>query len=957
MGGKAGHMKHLYENPALTFREIKQIFSKINDGKMLVTEKIDGQNCLITYSVTEGKVKAARNNDHLAKGGISVDNVTLLSDVTELQKSLSEAMMAFEDSVKKLSIEEQIDIFGPNSNYYYNSEVQDPDNSNVFRYDSKKLCIHRTGHLLNNKYTNMITEDILSDQFSKLEESVNKQNVITENVTDKFIVTINPIRKLEPLQEKSCFENSMRNLQTEMQKYKMTDKSSLAEYILERLDEEITKQIPTLPTEAKVILIKRLMKVKEVTAKNVYKVLNELNRSDLIENVRTLLETEVKLHKNCISPVEEVVTDFGAGVLNEFVSLSVKDPVSESLRIKSKLKEIFDFARNSNNLPAQIFINNQLSRISKTNSLDNLKTTCEGIVFKFNNDVYKMTGHFSPLNQILGMSKYSRGTIKPLQMSMVTEQLAGKQTAVIVWGRFNPPTIGHEVVFKGASDIAKRENADFFIIPTKTVDKQKNPLTFEEKTTYINKIFPEYGNNILTDPNIKTIFQAAKEINNKGYKNIKVIVGADRKADFETLKDYNNKEFNFDSIEILSAGDRIDGEGTSSMSASKMREAAIVGNIKAFMAAIAGRLSIEEGYEMMNLIRSRLQVTGEDGKKKALTPVLPSSLGEDKSNKWQLLPKKQTDIKEMSGAGGGAVAGHVDTWLEGSDVNYTSMTSRYGSSSKRDDTSGKEKIKILFKKEEEQFMVDRKEFIEEIKLRKLVREGLKKKIKERQESVVLEENQLRLVIRKLLNEKQKDEPRHANTGINLLKDLLKTIVPSIEDDYKDLTTNSEQIKSFRAHLLNGVINIFKSAEGLQQTPEQADDLTEQEEVDPNRPTDPRFIPVKTPKAIKKEPVDNFTIQGLDKTGANVAKTTFRKIENKIKNTYDNLTDQKDREMFKDYLITNLKLHMDIFDNEMQGNMQEPSTPEYEQEKQKLDVNPAQTQDPAAPPPQEPLPGL
>jgi hypothetical protein len=240
-------------------------------------------------------------------------------------------------------------------------------------------------------------------------------------------------------------------------------------------------------------------------------------------------------------------------------------------------------------------------------------------------------------------------------------------------------------------------------------------------------------------------------------------------------------------------------------------------------------------------------------------------------------------------------------------------------------------------------MVDRKDFLEEIQLRKIIREGIKKKIKEREESVLKEEQQLRLVIRKLLNEKQKDEPRHANTGINLLKDLLKTIVPSIEDDYKDLTTNPEQVKSFRAHLLNGVINVFKSADGLQGQPEAgAEEITEQEVVDPSQPTDPRFIPIKKPQVVKQEPVDTFTIQGLDRTGANVAKTTFRKIENKIKNTYENLTDPKDREMFKDYLVTNLKLHMDIFDNEMKTNVKEPSTPEYEKEKQKLDTTPEQT---------------
>jgi len=984
MGGKAGHLQHLYENPSITFGEIKQIFKKINDGKMLVTEKCDGQNLLLSYSVTEGKTKAARNNNHLLQGGISSNRINELAENIDFQKSIMEAFSSFEETVKKLSLEEQIDIFGPNTNYYYNTELQDPNNSNVFKYDTKKICIHRTGHLLNNKYNGVITEDILADQFNRLEEVINKQ-IITENITDKFVVTINPIRNIQPLKNKTCYETAMHKLQSEMLVSKMTDKSSLAEYILERMDREITNIVPELTKEAKVILLKRLMKVKEVTAKNVYKVLNETNNSHLIEKVKNIIDNEGKLHKKCISPIEEVITEYGAGVLNEFSSFSIKDPITENIRIKRKLKEIITAVNMSNDIQAKTFINNQLARMK---NFDNTNLTCEGIVFKFNGDVYKMTGFFSPLNQILGMTKYQRGNMMPIN---IAENIKPQnKTAVISWGRFNPPTIGHEIVFKTANDLAVNENADFFIIPTKTVDKQKNPLNIEEKIKYLNKLFPEYKHNILNKESINTIFEAAKYFHENGYTNLKIVVGSDRKEQFEVLKKYNNKEYVFENIEILSAGERLDeGESAASMSASKMREAATQGDIGFFMKGIAGRMELDEGVELMNLIRSRIEVV-DDGKKKVLEPISRSSLDEvirKSGTKWCLFSKKKTkdgkrkklgcyptragaikrekqvqyfkhmkeeqELEEISAAGGGGLHGAPSTdkqeeniFLQrpgvGSGFTYQS---RFGSSQKRDDDdsiSKKEKIKILFR-EEEQYMVDRKDFLEEIQLRKIIREGIKKKIKEREESVLKEEQQLRLVIRKLLNEKQKDEPRHANTGINLLKDLLKTIVPSIEDDYKDLTTNPEQVKSFRAHLLNGVINVFKSADGLKDQPEAgAEEITEQEVVDPSQPTDPRFIPIKKPQVVKQEPVDTFTIQGLDRTGANVAKTTFRKIENKIKNTYENLTDPKDREMFKDYLVTNLKLHMDIFDNEMKTNVKEPSTPEYEKEKQKLDTAPEQT---------------
>ena len=271
--------------------------------------------------------------------------------------------------------------------------------------------------------------------------------------------------------------------------------------------------------------------------------------------------------------------------------------------------------------------------------------------------------------------------------------------------------------------------------------------------------------------------------------------------------------------------------------------------------------------------------------------------------------------------------------------------------------------------QEEQFMINRKEFIEEIKLRKIVRESLKRKMKERKERVLQEEKQLRLVIRKLLQEKEEEVP-HKITGINILKDLLKKIVPTIEKDYKNLTTNKKQRDSFRAHLLNATKNLFV----ISDTPEEHISISikqkelEQEQADPNIPDDPKFIPVRPQsKAITDEPqeVDTFSIEGMDTTGRDMAKKDFKKIGKQIEDAYDGLSDEKDKEAFRDYLLTNLKLHMDIFENELQVDVEEPTTPQYEQEKEKLNANPPEqggdttsqlpSSNPEQPPPASPNP--
>jgi hypothetical protein len=990
MGAAAGHMLHIYDNPSLTFREIKDIFRKVSEGKMLVTEKLDGICVHLSYSVTEGKVKAARNHKTLSEGGLSLDNIDSLAERQEAKISLGEAIKTFESIVKQISIDEQIEIFGPNANYFYNCEVQDPKNINVLLYDRPTISIHRSGHIKVNKYNKKVFQETLGKEFIKLEKLLLSNITLNETVSDGFIVKTNEIRKIPELTDKSKYALCLNSLQTEMKRSNVNDRSSIAEYILNRLDTIIESKIK-LPRSSKIKLLERLMKAEGVTAKQVYETLNKDNCPQLIEKVRDLINSEKKLIKESIYPLEEIVTNFGAIVLSEFRSSYIKEPEKEIKRLKEKLTEIFDIVGNSGNPEAQQFLNTQFSRIK---NIDNINSACEGVVFKYNDNIYKLTGYFSPLNQILGMLNYQRGNVPPLKtiMPVVKENKQPVDTVVVSWGRFNPPTIGHELVFRFGTDLANKNNGNFFIIPTKTVDKQKNPLTLQEKISYISKMFPEYASNVIGNQQINTIIEAAKYFSNKGYSNIKLVVGSDRKTQFEELLNkYNGKEYKYNTIEVISAGERLDAdEGTAGMSASKMREAALQGDINSFMKGCAGRLELNEGVELMNLIRSRIEVV-EDGKKKVLQPLNPSLLAEiirKSGNKWCLFSKKKTkdgkrkklgcynsrngaknrerqvqyfkhmkeeqDLEEISAVSAGAVTGHVSQEKDlgeeniflnrpGAGSGFT-YQSRFGSSQKRDDEPGRKNIiKVVVKTllmEEEQYMIDRKEFIEEVKLRKLIREGLRIKMKERQQKVLNEEKELRLIIRKLLQEKE-EEPAHPITGINILRDLLKKIIPVLEGYYKDLTTSQEQRKSFRAHIVNATKNLLDIEDSPQEdigVELKEKELQEQEQEETSE--DPRFIPIDRPKTsipmpAQEEP-DTFGIEGLDTTGRDVAAEAFKKIEKQIKNAYAVLSDKKDKEAFREYLLTNELLHMDKFEKAMQPVVKEPSTPSYEKEKNKMD---------------------
>ena len=117
MGGLAGHMSHLYDNPELKFREIEDVLTKASSGELVGTEKTDGQNIFISYSVKDGRAKAARNLGNIKSGGMDAAGLAAkFAGRGDLEKSFTESFAAFERAVDLFSLETQIEIFGPDAN-------------------------------------------------------------------------------------------------------------------------------------------------------------------------------------------------------------------------------------------------------------------------------------------------------------------------------------------------------------------------------------------------------------------------------------------------------------------------------------------------------------------------------------------------------------------------------------------------------------------------------------------------------------------------------------------------------------------------------------------------------------------------------------------------------------------------------------------------------------------------
>ena len=196
-------------------------------------------------------------------------------------------------------------------------------------------------------------------------------------------------------------------------------------------------------------------------------------------------------------------------------------------------------------------------------------------------------------------------------------------TAIFTFGRFNPPTLGHEKLVIAVANVARREGGEYFVYPSHSQDPKKNPLDQTTKVNYMKKMFPKHKENIIISTG-KNALQAASELHDEGYTNLVMVVGSDRVKDFQTLLDrYNGDEnkahgfYDFDKIKVVSAGERDpDAEGVSGMSASKMRQSAVEGDFKTFRSGIPSSLNDKDTKKMFNDIRKgmRLSVVKEGSK-------------------------------------------------------------------------------------------------------------------------------------------------------------------------------------------------------------------------------------------------------------------------------------------------------------------------------------------------------
>ncbi len=447
-GGLYGHMSHLHENPDLTFSRLKFILTSAANGQIKGTEKTDGQNLNVSYSVKEGKAKAARNKTNVIDGGLNADQLYAMFENhvnQNLKDVFSDALKAFEKIIDPLPIKKKIRMFGEDTEIYYNCEVLDDRTPNVYHYDTKNLIIHLVGHAKYDRDTGKATNEEVDA--SELIDYVNAMQEKMAN--EKYGVKVNALKTIEGLADMQHLDNALESIDRVKENYQLNDESTLKDLIVKRLEEQLSNL--NLPPEIISNLVNKMM-------------IGSVNTKDIKDANIKAVAKEVLANSNiylgvALEPMEMIINDFAIEMLKGYESAFILNNKSEVERLKQETANAIKAIQAANNDMANEILARQ---IKKLKSIENISASAEGVVFSTDGHTFKFTGTFAPMNQILGLFKYGRKGVK-IQEGILTEEEQEIPDSprhgydiVLFSGGFKPPHKGHMSVVEQVAEKTRK---------------------------------------------------------------------------------------------------------------------------------------------------------------------------------------------------------------------------------------------------------------------------------------------------------------------------------------------------------------------------------------------------------------------------------------------------------------------------------------------------------------------
>jgi cytidyltransferase-like protein len=870
-GGLGGHMPHLYENGDLTFAELKDVFKQASKGQLQGTEKTDGQNIKLSFNVKTQQAVGARNSTQIKEGGLTIEEMlNFFADHPNpnLKFAFSDAIKIFEKAVKLLDVKTQIEIFGTEADNWYNAEVMDDRTRNVVNYDTRNLLIHRTGHATYDKGTGKVQSE--SDIDKKSQKFMNFLEKVQNKVSQKrHSILVNPIQNLKALDNKEALRNAYMQLEKVMSKHSLSDKNNLNDLLKRELNVRLKTE---LPLDVKEAVINSVLGITPPIKKREVK--KELPKELHVELDR-VLESIGGIIKDAIKPIEIIVTDFAAEMLKTLESIFILDNKAETERLTKEVEVAIQNIQSSANKGNIDFLNRQLEKLK---GADSISSAVEGFAFSYKGVIYKFTGKFAPVNQILGLSKYGRGSKKTGEELDEQQGTGSTFDIALLGGGFKPPHKGHielikqlaakadRVVVLTSDKAGKDRNFTSGVLKGQVIDGKKCNDILKKMIAQI----PELSNveTKITNKPLSDIFDYVGEKSKFG-ESILIGVG-DKEEDasrFATLQKYIPPEKKL-KVEVLPLKAVVfDG---APLSASRLREA--ISNGKVEMVASFLPEEIPNKFQLAQDIIADFTGQKESLKDEVFQEVFNIFTEEGK-------------LEEMSSAAGGAMA---------------FSPGPIGPARKKK-------------------MIDRKTFMEELELRKAIRKALILR-EEKKNKLKLEEQQLRKVIREILQEAKK-EVNYGNTGLNKLGVLLKAKMEPLKDQYKSLATDKSQREAFKARFLSRAEDLFGKLDAEITAGEKTKENSGVEELEElnvsiDEPIDDKLLPDLFGSKDTKQKTPDEGEEKIEPTGEAEATAFFKGWIDEVTETYLGLNNPVDRNMYREYFMYNVAAILDQAEEEV-----------------------------------------
>jgi len=479
MGGLGGHVDHLYDNTDLSFTDMIKIMKAASNGEITGGEKLDGQNLFVSYSVKDGKAKAARNVGNVKKGGMDAEALAAkFAGRGTLEAAFNGAFEAFVDAVQQMSDDVKLKVFGPDANIFYNAEVMDPENPNIINYNSKNLIIHRDGHGEYDRETGKVTDRDVSAEANLLGKAL--KAVQKSDKEGAFGVEMKAVERLRALDNDEAVNSAVSRIKQLLTQSGVGTGSTIGEYIVSKLDALIERMFPELDEDTKKLIMQRMFGVKGTTATQVYKRIKDPSTKAA---VRDFIKDQKRVRKEIIFPLEDIVHDFAVAMLDGLKSRFVLSHKDEINRIADRVEQaIAEIEAEGDETKTQ-----KLKQgLGKLKSLDKISSSMEGFVFAYDGHTYKLTGSFAPVNQIMGLLPWEKKRGGDLNENQEETQRIG-----LFPGKFKPPHTGH---FLGAKEMIDSYDADkvYVIISKRGVKRETENGTFVVQPDTSEKIWNKY---------------------------------------------------------------------------------------------------------------------------------------------------------------------------------------------------------------------------------------------------------------------------------------------------------------------------------------------------------------------------------------------------------------------------------------------------------------------------------